>query len=224
MRSAHHQAVTQFLPALANRIRVRPEPQETAGTQLIDQSFRRCQTCLMIWHALLFHPGFSLRRTSNGGVADGSTDYHVMHSEQSRRVPTRTSASDRLLRDPNPLVGELRHLAQRATTIFNDHPVEIPSRKIPHASCLAWGFCTASRHTQQRRSVAACSAQTYMSMPMPPIPPMPPGMPPAAGLSSASSATMASVVRIRPATEAAFCSAERVTLAGSSTPSSTRSP
>ncbi len=46
-----------------------------------------------------------------------------------------------------------------------------------------------------------------------------------AGLSSAgASATVASVVRIRPATEAAFCSAVRVTLVGSITPISTRSP
>lgn len=65
----------------------------------------------------------------------------------------------------------------------------------------------------------------YIPMPMPPIPPMPPmsGMPPA-GLSSTSSATMQSVVSIRPATEAAFCRAERVTLVGSSTPISTMSP
>src|SRR5690606_27870387 len=39
-----------------------------------------------------------------------------------------------------------------------------------------------------------------------------------------SSATVASVVRIRPAMDAAFCSAVRVTLVGSTTPISTRSP
>ena len=45
-----------------------------------------------------------------------------------------------------------------------------------------------------------------------------------AGFSSTSSATIASVVSIRPAIDAAFCSAVRVTLVGSSTPISTRSP
>ena len=63
---------------------------------------------------------------------------------------------------------------------------------------------------------------SFYIMSMPPIPPMPPGI---AGASSfGNSATMQSVVSIRPATEAAFCNAERVTLVGSSTPISTMSP
>jgi len=68
------------------------------------------------------------------------------------------------------------------------------------------------------------SVAVYMSMsPMPPMPPIPP--PPPIGLSSfGASATIASVVRMRPATDAAFCSAKRVTLVGSSTPISTMSP
>ena len=43
--------------------------------------------------------------------------------------------------------------------------------------------------------------------PMPPMPPIPPmsGIPPPPFFSSTCSATMASVVSIRPATEAAFC-------------------
>ncbi len=54
---------------------------------------------------------------------------------------------------------------------------------------------------------------------------MPPPPPPCEWPSSfGNSATIASVVRIRPATDAAFCSAQRVTLVGSSTPISTRSP
>ena len=60
-------------------------------------------------------------------------------------------------------------------------------------------------------------------IPIPLMPPMPPGI---AGLplsSSGSSETMASVVSIRPAIEAAFCNAVRVTLAGSMTPALTRS-
>src|SRR5688572_12912393 len=56
----------------------------------------------------------------------------------------------------------------------------------------------------------------YMSIP--PIPPMPPWPWPACDSSFGVSATIAAVVRIKPATEAAFCRAERVTLVGSSTP------
>jgi hypothetical protein len=60
-------------------------------------------------------------------------------------------------------------------------------------------------------------------IPMPPMPPIPPGI---AGLllsSSGISETMASVVSIKPAIDAAFCNAVRVTFAGSITPASTRS-
>jgi hypothetical protein len=72
-----------------------------------------------------------------------------------------------------------------------------------------------------RATVSLSAGWTYI-MSMPPMPPMPPGI---AGASSfGSSATMQSVVSIRPATEAAFCRAERVTLVGSSTPISTMSP
>src|SRR6185312_4850160 len=57
---------------------------------------------------------------------------------------------------------------------------------------------------------------------MPPMPPMS-GMPPPAPFSfSGTSATIASVVRMFLAIEAAFCSAERVTIAGSITPAATR--
>src|SRR6266568_4639676 len=61
---------------------------------------------------------------------------------------------------------------------------------------------------------------------MPPMPPAPGAPPPAAAalVSSLSSATSASVVSIKPAMEAAFCSARRVTLAGSMTPILTMSP
>ena len=52
---------------------------------------------------------------------------------------------------------------------------------------------------------------------------IPPGMPPAPSFSGGS-ATMASVVRMFLAIEAAFCSAERVTMVGSMTPSLIRSP
>ena len=69
---------------------------------------------------------------------------------------------------------------------------------------------------------------TYI-IPMPPMPPMPPPMPPMAAAAAAAStfsglsATSASVVSSSAATDAAFCSAERVTLAGSMTPALTRS-
>ena len=58
---------------------------------------------------------------------------------------------------------------------------------------------------------------------MPPIPPMPPMPGDGAALSSSRgfSATMASVVSISDATEAAFCSAQRETFAGSMTVSYT---
>src|SRR5260370_347952 len=60
---------------------------------------------------------------------------------------------------------------------------------------------------------------------MPPMPPAP-GAPAAAAFLSSSliSAMRASVVSIRPAMEAAFCSARRVTLAGSMTPIFTIAP
>ena len=60
---------------------------------------------------------------------------------------------------------------------------------------------------------------------MPPMPPMPPisGIAGAA-LSSGMSATIASVVIIRPPMDAAACSAERVTFAGSRIPISIMSP
>ena len=60
---------------------------------------------------------------------------------------------------------------------------------------------------------------------MPPIPPSPPGM--AGAAFSGLSAMTASVVRNRAAIEAAFCSADRVTLTGSLMPAlsmSTYSP
>jgi hypothetical protein len=95
-------------------------------------------------------------------------------------------------------------------------------------------MCNAMAHRPKKKARGANSAgftlqlgwlapSGYYIMPsMPPMPPIPP-MPPA-GLSSAISETMQSVVSIRPAIDAAFCSAERVTLAGSSTPISTMSP
>jgi hypothetical protein len=50
------------------------------------------------------------------------------------------------------------------------------------------------------------------------MPPIPPPAPPPAASSFGSSATMASVVIMRPETDAAFCSALRVTLVGSRIP------
>jgi hypothetical protein len=64
-------------------------------------------------------------------------------------------------------------------------------------------------------------------MPMPPIPPMPPISPPPIGIGASAfgaSAIMHSVVSIRDATLAAFCSAVRVTLVGSKIPISIMSP
>ncbi|VEA43312.1 Uncharacterised protein [Salmonella enterica subsp. enterica] len=58
----------------------------------------------------------------------------------------------------------------------------------------------------------------YIMPPIPPIPPMPPAAPKSGASLFGRSVTMHSVVIIRPATEAAYCSAERVTLVGSRIP------
>ena len=63
--------------------------------------------------------------------------------------------------------------------------------------------------------------RAYIMPPMPPIPPMPAGG--IAGCSCGSSAITASVVKTRAAMLAAFCKAERVTLAGSTMPDLTMS-
>lgn len=82
------------------------------------------------------------------------------------------------------------------------------------------------KYSQSRTTV---TTQYYRTAPMQNyiIPPMPP-IPPISGIAGASSfgnsATMQSVVSIKPATDAAFCNAERVTLVGSRTPISTISP
>src|SRR5712691_1286006 len=60
----------------------------------------------------------------------------------------------------------------------------------------------------------------YIIPPMSPMPPMPPVPAPAF---SGGSATIASVMRMFFAIEAAFCSAERVTMVGSMIPAFTRS-
>jgi hypothetical protein len=79
-----------------------------------------------------------------------------------------------------------------------------------------------TRRTIQGRSAAPgaimnCCNRGYYIIPISPMP-----LPGAAG--AGSSPIMASVVIIRPATEAAFCSATRTTLAGSIIPISIRSP
>src|ERR1019366_5127143 len=85
---------------------------------------------------------------------------------------------------------------------------------------------TAPNNKPRRSGVCRISEkQTAINYIMPSMPPMPPPpMPPAAGLSSGSSATMHAVVSIRPAIEAAFCNATRVTLVGSTTPMASMSP
>src|SRR6478672_13150075 len=65
---------------------------------------------------------------------------------------------------------------------------------------------------------AALKLLRFAQKSMPPMPPMPPSPPPMAGAFSGLSATTASVVRNSAAIDAAFCSAERVTLAGSMMP------
>jgi hypothetical protein len=82
---------------------------------------------------------------------------------------------------------------------------------------FGWGPAPGGSHP--RGGHAADRADQY-------IPPMPPPMPPAAaiaGFSSFRSTTTHSVVRSKPAIDAAFWSAVRVTLVGSITPAFTRS-
>ncbi len=98
------------------------------------------------------------------------------------------------------------------------------------------GVAEAAATCRAKKSPAAPAARLFRlawrrsadCMPMPPMPPMPPmsGMPPppAPASSFGASATMASVVSISEDTEAAFCSAVRVTLVGSRMPSSSMSP
>ncbi len=74
------------------------------------------------------------------------------------------------------------------------------------------------------RNGAFCLGQQTTFYIMPSMPPMPPPMPAAGASSFGDSATMHSVVSIKPATEAAFCSAVRVTLVGSRIPISIMSP
>ena len=75
-----------------------------------------------------------------------------------------------------------------------------------------------------RRTYVRRSERDWAYMSMPRMPPMPPPGPPAgASFFSGISVTMHSVVSSRPAIEAAFCRAVRVTFAVSMTPAATRS-
>src|SRR5690606_36826855 len=74
-----------------------------------------------------------------------------------------------------------------------------------------------------RPTLAVCASPGgEHQKPMPPMPPIPPPAPAGAG-GSGLSATTASVGSSIEAIDAAFCSAARVTLAGSITPALTRS-
>jgi len=98
-----------------------------------------------------------------------------------------------------------------------------------HRHHAATGRSTAPRTKKARElppgplSSSGTASRHYM--PMSPMPPMS-GMPPPCLWSSSfgASATITSVVSSRPATEAAFCSARRVTFVGSRMPMSSMSP
>src|SRR5690242_11734676 len=82
------------------------------------------------------------------------------------------------------------------------------------------GAARASRKQLACYGESSAEVRAYIIPPMSGMPP--PGIP--AGSFSGGSATIASVVRMFLAIEAAFCSADRVTMVGSMTPSATRSP
>src|SRR5690606_9138816 len=126
-------------------------------------------------------------------------------------------------------VGQVQRLADR---LAGRVAAENEGRDVGHGEALATVGCREHSPTPARRkkrspaqggaSVQQRGRSAYIMPPMPPMPPMS-GMAGAA-LSSGRSATTASVVIIRPAMEAAACSALRVTLAGSRMPISIMSP
>ena len=101
------------------------------------------------------------------------------------------------------------------------------NEKTPVGKTACGGFCWFEAVASGQGRGLQNPLPTGHYMPMPPMPPMPPmsGMPPPPAPSSfGESATMHSVVSISEDTEAAFCSAVRVTLVGSRMPISIMSP
>jgi len=109
---------------------------------------------------------------------------------------------------------------------FCEHPKPGPAAAIALRAFFSAGrSLLAQKKGCLRNPLSRPCPWSYISIPgMPPMPPMLRAPWPVPSFSSTSSATIASVVSSSPATEAAFCSAVRATLVGSTTPISTRSP
>ena len=99
-----------------------------------------------------------------------------------------------------------------------------PLLSVPRAGRFEAGCCGSVTETGGARAHPRPGPSHHVGSDQKSMSP-PPGIPPAGAFSfSGFSATMASVVRNRAAIEAAFCSAERVTFAGSTTPNLIMSP
>ena len=160
----------------------------------------------------------------------GRSLYHLTQAAP----PRRASSPIQALMLSNALWGSVTaHLALLSSTthsaqLRNLHP------KVPACRALASLIRSLDPAQNLRRYAAGFvsqKAEAWLSAfwhtafyIMPSMPPMPPPMLAAGASSFGASATMHSVVSIRPATEAAFCSAVRVTLVGSRMPISIMSP
>ena len=161
----------------------------------------------------------------------GRSLYHLTQAAP----PRRASSPIQALMLSNALWGSVTaHLALLPSTTHSARPRNLHP-KVP--ACRASASLIRSLDPVQnlRRYAAGFVSQkaeawlsafwhtAFYIMPSMP-PPMPPPMPATGASSFGASATMHSVVSIRPATEAAFCSAVRVTLVGSRMPISIMSP
>jgi hypothetical protein len=124
-------------------------------------------------------------------------------------------------RGRNRLCGDAPRQATQVCTFRADIPVGAP------AACGTRALAGRTRKRPGSRLPGPFASSRKVARPYMPMSPMPPmsGMPPCLCSSSfGDSATITSVVSSSPATEAAFCSARRVTLVGSRMPISSMSP
>src|SRR3984893_9278794 len=153
------------------------------------------------------------------------------HDFQSRKHTKYSLVLTRLLpRSPDSIEIQ-RRLRQKREPSASSCCAPLNRTKSPPLSVR--GSVSRRNECQVSKKAGACPGLSLFLMidrapqkSMPPIPPMPPPGPPGiAGLCFfGSSATIASVVIIRPAMDAASCSAVRTTLVGSMIPFDTRLP
>src|SRR5207342_3922558 len=111
----------------------------------------------------------------------------------------------------------------RTPECSNGRTSSISAKKSPAEAGLSCSFCRGWHLADERLLKPLLQANQKSMPPMPPMPP-PPWPPPIGSSFFGSSDTIASVVIMRPAMEAAFCSAVRVTLVGSRMPMASMSP